>query len=202
MSCMMRDPRDREAGLSLIEVSVGMTISVFIIAAILMMQSAAGQAFESSSREQQLTQSLRNGVKVVREQLRGARPDSVVVANEAADGVARLTFVEAIDFDLDTGTSTWGAGGVEEATVEFYVDDDELWRRIRLPSDEVQEGSEERILSGLVDRSNFNAFVLTWDAGADSMDLSVFIEVPDGNEGVVRARRVSTVVHVEPVFNF
>ena len=83
-----------------------------------------------------------------------------------------------------------------------FVDADELWRHIRLPHDDIQEGSSERILTGMVDRNNFNSFVLTWDDDADSMDIEIFIEVPDGDDGTVRARRVTTIVNVEPGFEF
>jgi hypothetical protein len=194
--------RGSQAGMSLIELTVGLTISVFIMGSIVAMQATASEAFEGSNREQKMTRALRSGVKVLREQLRSARPDSIVAINGGASGEARLSFQEAIDFNLAAGTSVWGAGGVEDAVVEYYVDKKELWRRVRLPSDQIQPGSEERILTGLVWTSNFNPLVLDWEPDSASLDLQVFIENEDRDTSTVRARRVHTKVHVEPVFEF
>lgn len=220
--------RRGQRGISMIEMTIAMSIGTLIMGSVIMVQMTATENFSGSVSEVRVTQTMRDGVGDMKQELRSILASSIWVhpmfqnsssstpignANGVTLTVGNIgslslldeqtifSFQQAIGFNSSTGATTWGGGRTADAVVEYYLSGNKLKRRVRTSTDSLIP-SEERTLVNDLDMTLVNGppVAFLWDEGTGFLGITVRTYTKIDNKPIRRA--AETVVHLESCFKF
>ena len=192
-----------QKGLTLVELSIAMTLAVFLAGSIVAVQSTSTERFQSSLIEHRVNAVSRDGVSAIRRELRSCLFSSIQVAPYVGNaGESIFSFQQAVSFDSANGITNWGGGNVVGGRVEYAVLGTDLIRRI------VDDQGVEVSSSVLVDNIDLNPpkgsmgapATFLWDPTINM--VTVEVNRMFDMEGQHVRRRISTSIYIDPVFNF
>ncbi len=202
IDCQMKC-QESQRGVTLVELSIAMVLSVFLAGAVVTVQSTSTERFESSLAEHRVNAVARDGVAVIRKELRSCLFSSIVSTKYAGNqGQTLFSFQQAVSFDTANGTTNWGADDLSQGRVEYAVLGTDLIRRI------VDEGGEVMKTTVMMDNLDLNPpqggfgnpATFDWDSDTNLVTVEINrLFLLEGNE--VR-RTTQTLVYIDPVFNF
>ncbi len=190
----------RQAGFTLLEMVVGMTLATVIMGSVFVVQKTSTDSFGSAVSEHRNTQILRGGIKEIKMELRSARDNSIQTsAYDPATPDPVLEFQNAVGFDVANGSAKWGGGGVQDASIQYMVVNGNLERWI---VDDQGQTIQSDVLVQNLDMSQQDGppVDFVWDPVKRVVELT--IRTSNIVQGRPVRRTVSSVVHVESVFAF
>ncbi len=192
--------RPRQAGFTLLELVVGMTLATVIMGSVLVVQQTSTDSFGSAVSEHRSAQFLRGGIKEIKMELRSARDNSIqTLPYDPATADPVLEFQNAVGFDVANGAAKWGGGGVMDAKIQYMVVNRNLERWI--VDDQGQTISTTVVVQNLdMSQKDGDPVEFVWDPVKRVVDLTIRTSNIVGGRPVRRS--VSSVVHVESVFSF
>ncbi len=204
----MRFPRmnrrlDDQRGMTLVELSIAMGLSVFLAGAVVAVQTTSTERFESSLIEHRINAVSRDGVSKIRKELRSCLSSSVqsfpYVTN---NGATIFRYQQAVSFDVANGIANWGAANTIGGHVEYAVLGTDLLRRV---VDDQGAVIDQDVLMDNLDLNppkgglGFPASFV-WDDDENTVTVEVNREFDMNGTKVKRVIR--TMVYIDPIFNF
>ncbi|MEE9392768.1 MAG: hypothetical protein V3W41_09710 [Planctomycetota bacterium] len=194
---------EQQRGTTLVELSWAMVLGVLVAGTLFASQRTSIESFNGSILEHKATGTLRGGLKEVRKEIRSARPDSITVGSPStflgSGSSPFLEFQTPVEFDYATGSVTWGGDEQVDATVGYYVEGDEIARYI-LISGVRSDATRTVLVDDLVDDGAQVPVAVTWIENKNLLALTLQVAAPGGSSA--NARNISTMIRVEPIFDF
>lgn len=191
-----------QSGMTIVELSIGMVVSLIVMGGVIQMQVAARNGFTSSLSETRLNAEIREGMSEVKSELRSALVASIQVPAGGGNGDGPvLSFQRAVAFDVASGTTVWGGGTIADGRVEYFLQGNQLLRRV-LDQAGLPDPAQESILFDHVD-PNPNAgrsVEITFDNATQTIAFNIRVEMRSGDRTVERL--ASTVIHIHEVLAF
>ncbi|MFT7617897.1 MAG: type II secretory pathway pseudopilin PulG [Planctomycetota bacterium] len=194
----------KQRGITLVELSIAMSLSVFLAGAVVTVQTTATDRFESSLIEHRVNAVSRDAVTTMRQELRSCLFSSIQAVNYVGnEGETVFRFQQAVSFDTANGTTNWGAGDTPGGFIEYAIVGTNLIRRIvAAPGG---EPIEESIMIDNIDldppKSGIGVPVeFTWDSEGNI--VTVMVNRKFQMDGTIVKRQVKTLVYIDPVFHF
>lgn len=191
-----------QRGMTLVELIIGLAVSVLVMGGVVAVQTTASEGFSSSMNEQRLTGVVREGMSDVKTELRSALVSSIVIPQAGGNGDGPvLTFQHAVGFDAANGTTQWGGGQVIDGTVEYAIQGTTLLRRVRDDQNNLVPGEDRVLFEGLDPNPPAGKTVdVFFDVGTRVVSFAVRVAIDSG--GHTLRRSASTVIHIHEVFAF
>ncbi len=190
-----------DAGFTLMEMMVAVLISTVLLGAVFTVQKTATDSFRGSLAEHKVTREAREGIDFVKRELRSCLGSSITANAWQNDGLTPLiSFKQAVSFDSNNGLTRWGADAEVGGTVEYLVVGRELIRRVRSAAGAIVS---ERVLIRDIDldpAGGLDPVTIEWDD--DTQLIRLVIHRESRVNGRAMVRDLSTMIHVDPVFEF